>query len=177
MNIHYTKRTPLSSPSSSSSSAAPNPTSGQVPYPATYHGNSTDQKALQSILPLADVVVFCLPGSPETKHLLNSQTIQLLPLQGSRIVNVGRGSVIDEKALLEDGLKAGKVISCGLDVYEKEPVVEHGLLGREDVVLLPHVGSSTIEVYEYSALRALDQIETVLGKGNAENKVPEFVVN
>lgn len=152
MKIHYTKRSALKK--------------DEIPaYAAVRH------ESLETILPIADVVVFCVPGLPENRHLFNVRTLDLLPERGSRIVNVGRGMVVEEQALVQ-GLKSGKIISCGLDVYEKEPFVSQELLARDDVILLPHVGSSTIEVYDLSALMALRQIKNFF-----EGKAVEHVVN
>ena len=96
----------------------------------------------------------------------------LLPSQGSRIINVGRGSLIDEAALIR-GLQNGKVISAGLDVFENEPFVNAELLKRDDVILTPHCGSSTLEVYEFGAVSAMKQIFEAL----LLNKAPENLVN
>jgi glyoxylate reductase len=64
---------------------------------------------------------------------------------GIVIINTARGAVIDEAALV-DALASGKVASCGLDVYEIEPVIHPGLLANEQVVLVPHMGTWTVEV-------------------------------
>lgn len=66
---------------------------------------------------------------------------------GVVIVNTARGAVIDEAALVK-ALDSGKVASVGLDVYEHEPSIHNGLLGNENVMLIPHMGTWTVEVSE-----------------------------
>lgn len=152
MKVHYTKRTPLAK--------------SQVPlYGPTYH------ESLESALPIADLVVLCVPGSPENANMINERTIGMLPSIGLRIVNVGRGSLVDPEALLK-GLKSGRILSFASDVFAKEPFVNKEILAREDTYLLPHIGSSTVEVFDNSTSLALEEVCAVL-KGNA----PRFVVN
>ncbi|MFZ9899802.1 MAG: NAD(P)-dependent oxidoreductase, partial [Gemmatimonadaceae bacterium] len=76
------------------------------------------------------------------------------------LVNTARGDVVDEAALV-DALAGGRLAGAGLDVYEREPVVHPGLLGREDVVLLPHLGSATVESRVAMGMRALDNLVAV----------------
>lgn len=148
MNIHYVKRSPLK----------PNEVS-ELGYPATYH------KTLQGAKSVADLVVIACPGTPETKHMINDQLIGEME-KPIRIINIGRGSVIQEDALVR-GLQSGKVLFAGLDVFEDEPRIHPGLIGRQDVVLTPHIGSSTSELYNYAGIRCMSNISTVL-KNSAE---------
>jgi glyoxylate reductase len=83
------------------------------------------------------------PQTPATFHLLNSRRLDLMK-EDAFIVNTARGEVIDEAALAR-AIKAGKIAGAGLDVFEREPMVNPDLVGLPNVILLPHMGSATIE--------------------------------
>jgi lactate dehydrogenase-like 2-hydroxyacid dehydrogenase len=89
----------------------------------------------------ADFLVVAVAGGEGTRGLISRDVLHALGPQGY-LINVSRGSVIDETALVE-ALEAGRIAGAGLDVFEHEPHVPTALLGRDDVVLLPHVGSAT----------------------------------
>lgn len=98
---------------------------------------------LAQFLSRCDVLSIHLPLTEGTRHYLGKK--ELLGLKnGAVLVNTARGAVIDEAALVEV-LEAGHLGSVGLDVYEDEPNVHEGLIGREDVVLFPHIGTFTVE--------------------------------
>jgi lactate dehydrogenase-like 2-hydroxyacid dehydrogenase len=86
-----------------------------------------------------DVLVVITPGGAATKHLVNKDVLEALGPNGI-VVNVARGSVIDEQALIA-ALRDKKILSAGLDVFEDEPRVPQALIDMEHVVLLPHVAS------------------------------------
>jgi lactate dehydrogenase-like 2-hydroxyacid dehydrogenase len=81
-------------------------------------------------------------------------------------VNTGRGSTVDDTALVA-ALQSGHVRAAGLDVYDGEPRVFEGYLGLENVVLLPHLGSATIETRNAMGFLALDNLDAVLLRGEA----------
>ena len=89
-----------------------------------------------------DVLVVITPGGAATKHLINKEVLEALGPNGI-VINVARGSVIDEKALI-DALREKKILSAGLDVFEEEPKVPQALIDMDQVVLLPHVGSASV---------------------------------
>ena len=91
----------------------------------------------------ADFLIVATPGGAATRHLVDAPVIEALGPQGI-LVNIARGSVIDEKALVE-ALVAGKLGGAGLDVFEDEPKVPEALFALDTVVLQPHVGSATTE--------------------------------
>lgn len=91
----------------------------------------------------SDFLVVAAAGGPETRGLISSEVLNALGPQGF-IVNIARGSVIDEAALIE-ALKAKRIAGAGLDVYVDEPRVPEALFALDNVVLLPHVGSGTHE--------------------------------
>ncbi|CAK9439911.1 uncharacterized protein LODBEIA_P40110 [Lodderomyces beijingensis] len=116
-----------------------------------------------------DLIVIACPETPETHHLINSHVIDAMA-KPFRLVNIGRGSVVDEDALLQ-GLKSGKVLFAGLDVFENEPALNLELINRDDVVVTPHIGASTVENFDYTAVKALKNIELVLDGKDAISRV------
>ena len=99
--------------------------------------------SLDQMLARMDIVSVNCPHTPSTFHLLNSRRIDLMQ-PDSFIVNTARGEVIDEAALAA-AIRAGKISGAGLDVFEREPAVNEDLVGLPNVVLLPHMGSATLE--------------------------------
>lgn len=98
---------------------------------------------LGTFLGSCDVLSIHMPLTEKTRHFLGKKELALCK-DGVVIVNTARGAVIDEAALVE-ALESGKVSGVGLDVYENEPAIHKGLMAREDIVLLPHIGTWTIE--------------------------------
>lgn len=152
MKINYVKRSPLSEKEEAA-----------LGFPAKYYSS------IEETSEIADLVVIACPGTEETKHLINAKVIDAFA-KPIRIINIGRGTVIDEQALV-DGLQSGKIIFAGLDVYEEEPTVHMGLLNRDDVYLTPHIGASTVENFDYAAVSALKNIEDVYNGGQGKTPV------
>lgn len=98
---------------------------------------------LDAMLARVDIVSLNCPETPETHHIINAARLRLMP-RHAFLINVARGTLVDEAALAE-ALAAGHIAGAGLDVFEHEPAIHPGLLGRPDVVLLPHMGSATFE--------------------------------
>jgi len=92
----------------------------------------------------ADFVVLAVPGGPATRYLVNAAALAAMPRHG-HIINISRGDVLDEAALI-DALEAGRIAGAGLDVYEQEPHVPARLLTLENVTLLPHLGTASMQV-------------------------------
>lgn len=130
---------------------------------ATYHDDDP------SFLGACDVLSLNAPGGASTHHWLNPKRIALLP-RGAVIVNAARGSLIDDAALIS-ALKSGHVAYAGLDVFEGEPKLHPGYLELENVVLLPHLGSATVETRDAMGSLALDGIDAVLGGRTPSNLV------
>jgi len=99
--------------------------------------------SLDQMLARMDIVSINCPHTPGTYHLLSARRLKLMK-SGAYIVNTARGEVIDENALARM-LEAGQLAGAGLDVFEHEPAVNPKLLKLKNVVLLPHMGSATIE--------------------------------
>jgi lactate dehydrogenase-like 2-hydroxyacid dehydrogenase len=104
----------------------------------------------------ADVVVVAVPGGVETHHLINETTLGWMKPSGI-FVNISRGDVVDEAALIA-ALQASQIAGAGLDVYEFEPKVPPALIAMENVTLIPHLGTAALEVRENMGLMAVDNL-------------------
>jgi glyoxylate reductase len=98
---------------------------------------------LDELLRVADVVSIHVPLSDATRHLIDARRLGLMKPTG-HLVNTSRGPVVDEAALAR-ALADGRIAGAGLDVFEQEPAIQPALLELENVVLIPHLGSATIE--------------------------------
>ena len=98
---------------------------------------------LEDLAEHVDTLCVITPGGEETKHLVNENVLNKLGKNGV-LINVGRGSVVDQNAMI-NALKNNVISGAGLDVFENEPNVPEDLMHLNNVVLLPHVGSATIE--------------------------------
>jgi glyoxylate reductase len=99
--------------------------------------------SLDDALKQADYVSLHVPLTPETTHLINAQKLKLMK-KTAYLINTARGPVVDEAALVS-ALKAGTIRGAGLDVYEDEPRLAAGLAELPNTLLLPHLGSATVE--------------------------------
>jgi glyoxylate reductase len=115
---------------------------------------------LDQLLAAADVVSLHVPLSEATRHLIDARRLALMK-PTAYLVNTARGPVVDEAALAR-ALRDGKIAGAGLDVFEREPHVAPALLGLENVVLLPHVGSATVETRTAMAVLAARNAIAVL---------------
>jgi len=116
--------------------------------------------SLEELLARSDVVSLHCPLTPETRHLIDAAALRAMK-PGAYLVNTTRGPVVDEPALA-DALEAGEIAGAALDVFEHEPDVEPRLLGRDDVVLSPHLGSATVETRTAMAVLAARNVAAVL---------------
>lgn len=120
--------------------------------------------SLEALAGEADILSLHTPGGTETRHLIDAKMLARMK-PSAILVNTARGTVVDEAALAE-ALSAGRIAAAGLDVYEREPQVHPALLGRENAVLLPHLGSATIETRVAMGMRAAANLEAYFsGKG------------
>jgi lactate dehydrogenase-like 2-hydroxyacid dehydrogenase len=123
-------------------------------------GTPWERMSVDQLLNTSDVVSLHVPLSPETKHLIDKRALARMK-RSAFLINTARGPVVDEEALawaLEQHLIAG----AALDVYEHEPAVHPGLLGLDNVVLVPHLGSATTETRTAMASLAADNVLAVL---------------
>ena len=118
-----------------------------------YHGPHEKQDApwpyypdLESMARKADCLVACCPLTPASRNLIDARILDALGPEGF-LVNVARGPVVDEAALIA-ALASKRIAGAGLDVFWDEPRVPAGLMAMEHVVLVPHIGSSTQEIRE-----------------------------
>lgn len=132
--------------------------------PISYHSRSekpnVDYKYYYNILDLAancDILVVACELTKETRHIINRDVINAVGPNGV-IINIGRGPHIDEPELVS-ALVEGRLGGAGLDVYEHEPEVPETLLGLDNVVLLPHIGSATWETRKAMADLAIQNLE------------------
>jgi len=116
--------------------------------------------SLNQLMKLSDFISVHLPLNLKTFHILNDKNLKLVK-KNSIIVNTSRGEIIDEKALL-NLLKKNKNYIAGLDVFENEPFINKKLLKYKNVVILPHIGSATIEARTAMAKLATENVISVL---------------
>ena len=119
----------------------------------------------------ADVLICTTPGGDDTRHLVSADVIDALGTNGT-LINVSRGTVIDEAAMI-DALEAGRLGWAGLDVFETEPHVPARLRKLKNVVLLPHVGSATVETRAAMGALTVDNLLQHLKDGTVLTPVPE----
>jgi lactate dehydrogenase-like 2-hydroxyacid dehydrogenase len=139
MAVHYRNRSRL----------APELEAGAV-----YHDNDA------SFLAQCDVLALNAPGGAATLKWLNAARIAMLP-RGAVVTNAARGTLVDDDALIA-ALKSGHVSFAGLDVFTGEPAINPGYRALENAVLLPHLGSATIETRDAMGHLALDGVDAIL---------------
>lgn len=138
--------------------------------PILYSGNSrklaleqelgAKQCSLEQLLAEADFVCLVVPLSEKTRHLISHEQLALMK-SSAFLINISRGPVVDEAALVQALLK-GQIRGAGLDVYEKEPLTQSPLFQLSNVVTLPHVGAATFESRSAMANRAIDNLRAAL---------------
>jgi lactate dehydrogenase-like 2-hydroxyacid dehydrogenase len=126
----------------------------------TFAGRDDD---LARLLPEADVVSLHVPLTPETRHLVDADALAAMR-SIAILVNTARGPVVDERALV-DALRAGTIAGAALDVFEREPNVQEGLLSLENVVLTPHLGSATRATRVGMGMLCVEALRAVLLEG------------
>lgn len=115
--------------------------------------------SLEAMLPRMDVVSLNCPATPETHHLMSAERLALMK-PDAVLINTARGEIVDEAALV-GALDRRALGGAGLDVYEHEPTVNPGLVGRPEVVLMPHMASATQESREDMGERVILNIKTL----------------
>lgn len=139
MEIHYHNRHRLSS---------------EIEAGAEFHGD------LRRMLPYCDFLSIHCPATPETHHLIDGESIALLP-DGAVVVNTARGAVVDDEALIA-ALSSGKLFAAGLDVFNGEPNIDPRYPDLDNTFLLPHIGSATRETRDAMGFRALDNLDAIM---------------
>jgi lactate dehydrogenase-like 2-hydroxyacid dehydrogenase len=118
-----------------------------------------------------DTIIIVLPGGAETKNLVDAAFLKALGSNGV-LINIGRGSVVDEPALIE-ALKDGTILAAGLDVYAGEPKVPEALIALPNAVLLPHVASASIHTRDAMGQLVVDNLTSWFDSGKPITAVPE----
>lgn len=146
--------------------------------PVVYHGRSrqadVSYRYYPSLLDMAadvDTLISVAPGGASTHHIVDAEVLKALGPNGI-LVNVGRGTVVDEQALIK-ALQDGTILSAGLDVFEDEPRVPAELIGMDHIVLLPHVGSASVHTREQMGQLLVDNLVSWFAGKGALTPVPE----
>jgi len=136
-------------------------------------GNAPGRISLEDLLSRSDVVSVHCPLTAATRHLIGAPQLALMK-RSAILVNTARGPIVDEAALVA-ALETGTIAGAGLDVFEDEPRVHPGLLGRDEVVLVPHIGSATRATRARMAELALTDAARVLRGERPRNPVNEVL--
>ena len=126
----------------------------RTPDPEAARGVGAEYRTKAELLRESDFVVLSIPLTPETRHLIGAAELALMK-PTAFLVNVARGPVVDEAALVE-ALRAKRIAGAGLDVFEDEPKLHPGLLGLENLALTPHIGSASGATRRRMATRAAE---------------------
>ena len=135
------------------------------------HSTRSGGLPLDELLATADVVSLHLPLSGETRHLIDTRALSLMK-PTAVLVNTSRGPIVDETALAR-ALAERRIAGAALDVFEREPEVTEELLPLDNVVLVPHLGSATLETREAMGMLCVEALRAVL----LEGRVPTNALN
>jgi lactate dehydrogenase-like 2-hydroxyacid dehydrogenase len=123
-------------------------------------GDSIYHRSLAEMLPLCNFLSLHAPETQETHHMIDAKALALLP-HGAILINTARGGLVVDSDVIT-ALKSGQLAAAGLDVFEMEPAVNPDYLTLNNVFLLPHLGSATIETRTQMGMICLDNISAVL---------------
>ncbi|WP_299472138.1 2-hydroxyacid dehydrogenase [uncultured Roseibium sp.] len=144
-----------------------------------YHGRSRQDgvdypyhASLTALAEACDTLMVVAPGGAETQHAVNAEVLSALGPDGI-VINIGRGSVIDEAALAE-ALETGRIYGAGLDVFEEEPCTPERLMKLPRVTLLPHVGSASQATRNAMGQLVVDNLKSWFATGKPVTPVPEM---
>lgn len=125
--------------------------------------------SLDELLKKSDFVSLHCPSTPETRGIINSESIKLMK-ESAYLINTARGDIVNENELI-DCLDKNIIKGAGLDVYENEPEVPEKLSKLSNVFLLPHLGSATQETREAMGMRVIDNVEAFFNNNEPEDRV------
>ena len=134
------------------------------PVPYTYHATAT------SLAAASDILLCMLPGTEATRDAVNREVLEQLGPNGF-FINVGRGASVDEQALIK-ALETGQIAGAGLDVYKNEPNIPEPLKRLNNVTLLPHTGSATIESRRAMGKLVIDNLAAFFNNQPLLTEVP-----
>lgn len=124
---------------------------------------------LEEMLPHCDFLSLHAPATAQTRHILNAARIALLPPRAV-VVNTARGDLVDDEALLA-ALREGRIFAAGLDVFAGEPNIHPGYRDLDNLFVLPHLGSATVETRDAMGMTALDNLEAFFAGRPVPNPV------
>jgi glyoxylate reductase len=133
-------------------------------------GLGAEYRAFDDLLGEADLISIHVALTPETRHLFGAEQFRKMK-PTAVLVNTSRGPVIDEAALV-DALREGEIFGAGLDVFENEPEIHPGLLDLDNAVLIPHLGSATVETRDAMGFLAVENLLSAL-----EGRRPPTMIN
>ncbi|KID99677.1 hydroxyisocaproate dehydrogenase, partial [Metarhizium majus ARSEF 297] len=134
-------------------------------------GQVPNYVGFEELLKTSDVISVHLPLGPATQGLIGTKEFSQMK-DGVIIINTARGAIIDEEALA-DSLESGKVWSVGLDVYAKEPEINPKLMKHPGAVLLPHIGTATIDTQKEMEVLVIDNVKSAVTQGKLLTQVSE----
>ena len=133
--------------------------------------NGASYMSFDELLAKSDILSLNLSLNENTRHIISAPQLAKMK-DGAIIINTARGALIKEVDLVT-AIESGKIASAGLDVFEKEPSVEPGLLKNPRVVLLPHIGTATYETQREMELLVLQNLESGVDHGTLVTPIPE----
>jgi lactate dehydrogenase-like 2-hydroxyacid dehydrogenase len=133
--------------------------------------NTQQLSTISELMAQSDFVQICVPGGADTQHLIGVEALSAMKPHGV-IINTSRGEVIDETALI-NALVNNQIFAAGLDVYENEPVIPEALRNLPNVTLLPHMGTSVLEVRELMGSVVIESLQAFV----AGKPIPNVVSN
>jgi glyoxylate reductase len=139
------------------------------PLDAASHPREWEYRSLHNLLAESDIVTIHVPLTPDTRHLIGARELGLMK-PTAFLINTARGPIVDEGALVE-ALANRTIAGAGLDVYEEEPALHQTLARLQQVVLLPHIGSATLQARVSMGLICVDNILAILDGRPALNRI------
>jgi len=130
---------------------------------------ATPCASLEELLAGADFVSLHCPGGAATRHLIDARRLALMK-PSAFLINTARGDVVDEQALAV-ALAGGRIAGAGLDVFEGEPQVHAALKALDNLVLLPHLGSATVETRVAMGMRVVENLQAFFAGGTPRDRV------
>jgi lactate dehydrogenase-like 2-hydroxyacid dehydrogenase len=131
---------------------------------------ASPRPSVEAVLSESDIVSLHMPASEENRRLINAERLAVMP-KHALLINTARGDIVDTDALIQ-ALQAGTIAGAGLDVFENEPHVPPALLALPNVVLLPHLGSATVESRVAMGDRALSNLTAFFAGNRPRDQVP-----
>jgi lactate dehydrogenase-like 2-hydroxyacid dehydrogenase len=148
-----------------------------VVYHARHRAEGVSYRYYPSLIEMAhdvDTMIVVIPGGAATEKLIDARVLQALGSRGI-FINLARGSVVDEDALI-DALQRGVIMNAGLDVFANEPVVPDALIDMPNTVLLPHIGSASVQTRHAMDMLVIDNIKAWFSGQRPLTPVPETPV-